>query len=298
MSIRLSRAPWFGVMTCLVIGGAGVQASRADFVISGGFGPNGDVGFANSPAALGITFGTNGLGSIYQLDGFVNVPGRNLENTGSGFGTSADLSYGAPTGISYAFNAALLNAHQLVLTYQFTNQTGISLPGFQFLSYIDANIGSDPTNETVSITGSRSQGLPNRSPTSFQVGDPSTSSLFTNQLFGTLNNVNDFPAGQPGDVAMGIGFSIGVVSAGQLIQFQVTLSDNLTSVGSLNLTQRDPLSSDTLTYSGLITVVPEPATWLLFTLGGVIVLSARGVRVRRSAIKLESTGSRRPAVQR
>ncbi len=184
-----------------------VPAGRAQIVVSGAFGPNGDVGFVNSPPDLSISFGSDGEGSIYQMDAFVNVAGQNLNNTGSGFGTSADLSYGSPAGLAYSFSAAQPTADQLVLTYSFVNNTGASLPGFQFLAFVDPDIGPNYADEWATVAGSPGPGGANPNPESFQVGDPTYSTIFTNLLYASLSNVNEEPSSDPGDVSMAVGFA-------------------------------------------------------------------------------------------
>ncbi len=277
MFIRVVRAAIQPSLVLSLILGFSLPIAHADFTITGAFGPNGDLGFVNSPQGLSVTFGATGQGSINQLDAFVNVSGQNLTNDGSGFGTSADLSYGPPPGLTYNFSAQLLDAHKLILTYQFINQTGATLPGFQFLSYIDADIGTNTADETALVTGAPSPGLPNRGPTSYQVGDPTSSTLFSNEKFGTFDQTNGMPPGQPGDVAMGVGFSVGNVLAGNLVRFQIMLSDDQTSIGTFNITQNDPtFTRDSLTYSGQVLSVPEPGAWLLMVVGAVILISVSG----------------------
>src|ERR1700732_596358 len=105
--------------------------ARADMFVGGSFGPNGDVGFGNSPPGLSITFGTSGQGSIYQMDGFVYAANQTWNGLDSG-GPSRDLTDGAPSGVGYTFNPSQPATHQLLLTYQFVNNTGQDLPGFQF----------------------------------------------------------------------------------------------------------------------------------------------------------------------
>ena len=218
-----------------------MSAASGAIVVSGSFGPNGDVGFVNSPPDLAISFGTSGQGAIYQLDGFVNVAGENLNNSGSGFGTSADLSYGVPAGISYAFSAGQPTADQLVLSYQFRNTSGGVLPGFQFLSFVDGDIGPNFTDESTAVTGVLGTGGAGSGATSFQVGDPSSSTLFTNLVNGTLNNTNDFLPPSAGDVATGLGFTFGDLAPGDAVRFDILLSDNASTLGSLAVNQSDPV---------------------------------------------------------
>ncbi len=266
MRVKAIVSP-LAVALALLVGPA---AARADFTVAGSFGPNGDVGFPNSPASLSITFGATGQGTISQLDGFLNVAGQDLNNLPSGFGTSAQLGYGSPAGVAYSFSASQPTANQLLLTYHFVNNTGAALPGFQFLSYIDADIANF-TEDYIGVTGTPGAGLPSLTPTSYQAGDPSTTSLFTNVLFGSLDNTNGAPSGSPSDVALSVGFNTGLISAGAVAEFQVLLSDNGTTFTNpgLVLTQRNVSVADALTVSARISIapVPEPSSYALLALG-------------------------------
>ncbi len=136
-----------------VLGWVGSPSARAGIVVSGSFGPNGDVGFVNSPPSLSITFGVDGQGQIAQMDGFINVAGQNLNNSGSGFGTSAQLTYGPPAGLAYTFSASQPTADQLLLTYLFVNNTGSSLSGFQFMPYVNPFFGTTNPDDFASVSG-------------------------------------------------------------------------------------------------------------------------------------------------
>ena len=140
---QLPGEVWGWVLCWPFLAGAGSPPARADIVVQGSFGPNGDVGFVNSPPSLSITFGGDGQGQIAQMDGFINVAGQDLNNSGSGFGTSAQLTYGPPPGLAYTFSASQPTADQLLLTYQFVNNTGSSLSGFQFIPYVNPFLRHD-----------------------------------------------------------------------------------------------------------------------------------------------------------
>ena len=248
----------FGLLA--VIWSAGGVA-QANILVSGSFGANGDVGFVNSPPSLSIAFGPGSQGSIYQLDGFVYAPGMSWNGPDSS-GPSRELTDGPPSGLGYAFSASQPTVHQLLLTYTFINNTGQSLTGFQFLGYADPDIGSNFTDEWATVTGSLGFGL-----TSFQVGDPTLSTMFTNLGNGTLSNMNEEPATNPGDVATGLGFKLGSLAVGGAATFQVLMSDDFSSIGSLIVTQRDPVYTDnTLTLSGQL-VAPEPSSMALLAFG-------------------------------
>jgi hypothetical protein len=255
-----------------VLGLLDPMSARGDFLINGSFGPNGDVGFITSPPNLSITFG-DGQGSIYQMDGFVNVPGKDL---GSGPGQSADLANGAPTGLGYTFNASLATAQQLVLSYQFVNNTGAALNNFQFLYFLDAINGPNFNTGSAAVTGAL--GLLN--PTSYQVGDPSLSSIFTNLMNGTLSNTNDFASPNQGDVSAALGFTLPTLGIGQTATYNVLLSDDGSSLGGFKITQTNPsYPNNVLTISGVL--VPEPSSLILVTLG---TLAGVGYKFRRRAL--------------
>jgi hypothetical protein len=262
--------------TITVLGLLDPMSARGDFVVNGSFGPNGDVGFITSPPTLSVTFG-DGQGSIYQMDGFVNVPGQNL---GAGSGQSADLANGAPMmpggGLGYTFSASQPTTQQLLLTYQFVNNTGAALNNFQFLYFLDAQNGANFNTGAVSLTGAL--GLPN--PNSYQVGDPSLSTIFTNLMNGTLSNTNDFPPSTPGDVSLALGFTSPTLGIGQTATYNVLLSDDGTNLGGLVLTQTNAsYPNDVLTISG--TLVPEPSSLVLVISGALMGL---GFKFRRRVL--------------
>lgn len=181
-----------------------------------------------------------------------------------------------PAGISYAFSAGQPTADQLVLSYQFRNTSGGVLPGFQFLSFVDGDIGPNFTDESTAVTGVLGTGGAGSGATSFQVGDPSSSTLFTNLVNGTLNNTNDFLPPSAGDVATGLGFTFGDLAPGDAVRFDILLSDNASTLGSLAVNQSDPVFvTDAPTVSGSITSLPEPS------MVGVIALASLLVRVQR-----------------
>ncbi len=284
-----------------VLGLLDPPGARGDLSVTGGvnpnvnlgFGPNGDIGFVNSPPTLGISYGSDGQGSVSQMDGFVNVQGKNYN---SDVGNSADLSYnGQPvppgggltgTGIDFNFAASQPTADQVLLTYQFINNTGAALQGFQFLYYVDPD---DPTfaSEYATVNGGSNLGQ-GFNPTSFQVGDPSLSTIFTNLGSGTLSNGNDFPSSsQVGDVAIALGFTLGTLGVGQTASFQVLLSDNGTTLNNFSITQQDPNSpGDSLTVSGQ--VVPEPSSLVLLATSSLLGLGSLAWRRRRRRVRAQA----------
>jgi hypothetical protein len=240
-------------------------SGMAQVVVTGSLQPNGDVGFVTSPNNS-IAFGSQG--SIYQMDGFVNVPNYDF---GNGSGVSYQLTNGAPPGIGYNFSYSQppANQNQLLLTYYFANNTGQNLSGFQFIYYADPDIGPIFTDEFATVVGSPSGAA------SFQVGDPSTSTMFTHLFNGSLSNKNEEPVGSPGDVSTALGFKLVSLGVGDAATFQILMSTDLTSIGSLSVTQQDSVYTDTLTLSGQQLVVsaptPEPASLVLYGTGLVLL---------------------------
>jgi PEP-CTERM motif len=267
------RSLGLGVLLA-VLGWVSTPSARAAIIVQGSFGPNGDVGFVNSPPNLSISFGADNQGQIAQMDGFINAAGQNLNNSGSGFGTSAQLTYGPPPGLTYAFSDSQPTSDQLVLSYQFVNNTGSTLSGFQFISYVNPFFGTTNPNDFGTVTGSTATN-PSAGPSTYQIGDANNSTIFTNVLFGTLDNSNDTtnPPTAGTNVAMALGFTVDNLAVGQGITFEVLLSDDGSSIGSLALTDQNPdYPGDTLTLSGI--AVPEPSAIILLGLGLIGVLAA------------------------
>ena len=268
-------------------GPLGLPCARGDLTVTGNFGPNGDVGFATSPPNLSITYGADGQGAVSQVDGFVNVPGVTYSNpVDPSFGPSADLVNGAPAGLAYQFSSSQPTAHQLLLTYQFTNVSGAALAGFQFLQYTDPDVGTSYPYEYANVANPSSLGLAGN-PSSFQVSDANYGTTFTNLASGMLSNNNDLnSAGTTGDVSFALGFNIGTLANGQTATIDVLLSDDGSSLGNFAITEVAPdYPGDGLTISGAV-VVPEPTSLVLVATGcllGSVPLARRRVRRRAQA---------------
>ncbi|MFO0959862.1 MAG: PEP-CTERM sorting domain-containing protein [Isosphaeraceae bacterium] len=238
---------------------AGASAATADIVVSGSFGPNGDLGFANSPTNLSISFGPSGAGSISQMDLFVNAPGRDL---GNGVGQSQGLSNAPLPGISGSFSFTRPNANDLLLRYRLTNQTGSTLTGLQVFFYVDPDIGPRFDQDYVTRSGSLAGTPP--FPQSFQAGDNQLSSLFTNLLNGALDNTNGATSTSPADVAMALGFQVASLQSGSFVDVTVLLSDAGRSLGGLTLADNNAGAPGTgLTVSATLVAVPEPSSLAL-----------------------------------
>jgi len=223
------------------------------------------------------------------MDGFINVAGQNLNNSGTGFGTSAQLTYGPPAGLTYIFSESQPTPDQLLLTYRFANNTGSSLSGFQFLPYVNPFFGTTNPNDYATVTGATAAN-PFNGPSTYQVGDANNSTIFTNVLFGTLDNTNSTtnPPTPGTNVAMALGFTLSTLGVGYDAAFQVLLSDDGSSIGSLAVTDQNPgYPGDTLTMSGQ--AIPEPSGIILLGLGLLGALTACDL-FRRKGVR--GTGGR------
>jgi hypothetical protein len=263
--------------TIAILGLLEPAGARGDITVAGGFGPYGDLNILpSSPPNLAITYGADGQGSIYQMDGYVNVPGVTYSNPGNpAFGPSADLANGPPMGLTYTFASSQPTADQLLLTYQFTNVSGAALPGFQFLQYTDPDVGSG-LGEYATVAGASSLGLPNN-PSSFEVSDAGDGTTFTNLASGMLSNNNDLSnPSHEGDVSFALGFSVGTLGIGQTATIEVLLSDNGSKLSDFSITEVAPGTGDGLTISGV--VVPEPPSLVLMAVGSLLGVGGQAWR--------------------
>jgi len=134
------------------------------------FGPNGEGGSIN-----GQNFTLVPGGAVFELDAFLNIAGQDLN--GGAFGTSAQMSLDPlPVGLNYSFSSALSpDTTDLTLTYSFLNNTGASLSGVQFFSFLDAEI-DEPINtffnEFGGMSGTAGAGSVDSDPDSWEIDEP------------------------------------------------------------------------------------------------------------------------------
>jgi hypothetical protein len=285
------------VPALIVLALAGVPTSaRADIFVNGGFGANGTIGVTDFNS---ITFGSDEMGTVAQLDGFVNINSAMYPGN-TGVGNSYDMAYGLPPGVTLVFTAATVpntNGEQFQLNYHFLNNTGGNLPRFQFLVYLDSSIPDNNTNQFATVSGQVGLTQPGKiGPTSFQADDIN-GTILTNAENAMLDDTNHRAAPTVGDVGMALGFVHGDLAAGQEADFTVLLTDNLATLAGLNLTAHGSTLPDTLTVSGFVTV-PEPS---IVALAGILLLCglsagslSRRSRDRRRSVASAGTRRRSP----
>ena len=241
------------------------------------FGTSGEGGSVN-----GQTFTIGAGGEVFELDGFVNIPGQDLN--GATYGTSAQLSVDSlPGGLAFTFSSTLLDSNtDIILTYEFTNNTGGAISGLTFVSFVDAEIDKTVNtsfNEVATTSGTLATGQ------DFEVDEPGwvSGDIFSNALDGALDGTNALPPGSPDDVSVAQALSFGTapLQVGGVVAFEIMISEDADAIGSFRITQSDtdPSSSTTITYSGL--AIPEPGTASLIGLGLAALATGRSHTRRR-----------------
>lgn len=237
------------------------------------FGTNGEGGSVNGQV---LFFGSGG--EVFELDAFVNIAGMDLN--GAAAGTSAQLSTSPlPAGLALAFNASLSgDESDLTLTYTLTNNTGATLPGLWFATFVDAEIDvaiNDYFNEAAGQLGTLGAGPVDSDPDEWEADEPGYvfGDIFTGLLSGTLDNSNAVSEAAPEDVSLALGFRLGDLAPGNAAIIQVLLSDAGNSLGSFSLQHFDTDidSFDVLTVSGSAMIVPEPSTFTLAVLAALVL---------------------------
>jgi|GEM_PF-2606989 len=224
--------------------------SRA--ITFGPFGPNGEGGTKNGQT---LTIGSGG--TVFELDGFLDVGGMDLN--GAQFGVSAQLSRDPlPAGMGYRFtNYLSANQADLVLSYTFTNTTSTVFSNLYFFVLLDPEIDQETNtffNEYGSINGV--PGVHGYDASQWQIDEPGflTGTLLQNIFAGSLNDSNSVPPSALNDVAMSLGFSLGNLNPGTDATVLFQISEQGDSLGSVLLGQHDsdPASLTVISSSGTI----------------------------------------------
>jgi len=193
---RIFLATVFG----LIFGTA--MMSRA--ITFGPFGPNGEGGSKN-----GQTFTIGPGGTVFELDGFLEEDGIDLN--GSAFGVSAQLSRDAlPAGLGYSFTNYLSSDQaDEVLSYTFTNSSSTVFSNLYFFAFLDPEIDESINTfyDEYGLTAGTA-GLHGYDASQWQIDEPDfqNGTLVKNIFIGTLINSNAVPISAPNDVAMSLGF--------------------------------------------------------------------------------------------
>jgi hypothetical protein len=242
------------------------------------FGPNGEGGSRN-----GQTFTVGSGGAVFEIDAFVNVSGSDLN--GAAQGSSAQLSLDPlPAGLDFAFSTQLsADGRDLLLSYELTNQTGGTLTGVSFLSFLDAEI-DEPINsffnEYAVTAGSLAAGQ------SFEVDEPGfvSGDIYENLLLGSLDGTNLIAIGSPDDVSMALSFEVAPLANGRKTTMEILVSEAGNSIGSFAIRHADvdPGSVTQISYSGraFSGPIPEPRAALLYG-AGLLLVSLSLQRTRR-----------------
>jgi hypothetical protein len=245
------------------------------------FGPNGEGGFFN-----GQDFSFNPDGKVFALDAFLNIDDSDLN--GGFTGTSAQLSFDPlPSGLKFNFSPSLSSdLTDLTLTYTFANITRQVFPSMKFFSYLDTDIAVDINNQKDSISnefgefsGTIGSGFADNDPDSWEINKGFVfPGILENIFLGKLDNTNAIPQNSPEDVSMALGFDLGDLNPLETVAVDIFFSEDGDFIGNFFLTQKDLNSSSaSITISGRSFIkqnsIPEPNTWLLFTVG----LAALGV---------------------
>lgn len=227
-----------------------VIAMPSQAITFGPFGPNGEGGSKN-----GQTFTIGPGGTVFELDGFVNMNGVDLN--GSEFGVSAQLSRDPlPSGLGYTFTNYLSSDQaDLILSYTFTNSTSTVFTNLYFFVFLDPEI-DETINTFYDEYGATAGklGLHGYDASQWQIDEPDfqTGTLLQNIFIGNLDNSNSVPVSAPNDVSMSLGFDIGNLNPGVAATILVQISEQNHSMGSFSLIQQDIDTNSTtvITLSG------------------------------------------------
>lgn len=235
------------------------------------FGANGEGGSKNGQT---LTIGPGG--TVFELDGFLNMDGMDLN--GAQFGVSAQLSRDPlPAGVGFVFTNYLSSDQAgLVLSYTFTNTGAAVLTNMNFFVLLDAEIDQATNtfyNEYGSVGGNfAAHGY---DANEWQMDEPDflSGTLLKNLFVGALNDSNSVPPSAIDDVAMSLGFSLGNLNPGEDATVLVQISEQGHTLGSFSLAQHDndAASKTVITLSGAMPVtisqMSNPAHELLVLQG-------------------------------
>ncbi len=240
------------ILLAVVFGGSLAVAVPSWAITFGPFGPNGEGGSKN-----GQTMSIGSGGSVFELDGFLNIAGMDLN--GSQYGVSAQLSRDSlPAGLGYSFTNYLSSDHaDLVLSYTFTNTSSTVFSNLYFFVLLDPEIDEQTNtffNEYGVISGM--PGLHGFDANQWQIDEPDfqTGTLLKNIFLGALNGSNSVPPSAVNDVAMSLGFSLENLNPGAGSTVLAQISQQGDALGSFLLAQHDsdPASTTVITLSGII----------------------------------------------
>jgi hypothetical protein len=223
-------------------------------IVASGFGSYGEAGDLNG---LPLTFGNSG--NVFELDAFLYSSSTNLNPshaTGSVSLSSRKHPFATSTTISYS------SSHQgtgLRITYTLNN-AGSKIDDLQFLFYIDAEILGEVnhTDEYAVATGKLGSGQHDSAPDSWEIDEPDFKfgDIYSNLFNGSLDNRSGVTRDSPEDVAMALGFDLGIVGPDDTVKIEILLSDALKSLSLFKLTQHDLMTfGDVLTVSGMANVI-------------------------------------------
>jgi len=219
---------------------------------------------------------------IAYLSSFINssdIDPTSIEDTqiGSGFN-----EFGI-NGFETTFTNGLNSENLGTFTWTITNRTGGDLSNTRFFTLLDAEVtepGNSFFNEFGSLESVTGSGAGDINADLWEIDEPGLlfGDIYDNILYGgTLDNTNNVPSGLEDDVALALGFELGMFLTDQTLMATFTISDQ--NIGGLSHT--DPNSNITLYFNGTVELlpieVPEPNSLFLLALGLMLY------RIRRIA---------------